>query len=62
MFCLIDACWEKNEKKKRKKEGENRSGWGFFSQGQSQTCLAGWAEQDFHGCWVQLKDDLRVSL
>jgi hypothetical protein len=41
---LSSACWEKNEKKRKK---ETRSGWGLFLQGLSWTCLAGSTWWDF---------------
>jgi hypothetical protein len=43
----------------RKKKAIETAG-GLFSQG--QTSFAGCATQDFCCCYVQLKDDLRISL
>jgi hypothetical protein len=58
MLCLLIV----GRRMKKKGKKENRSGQGLFSQGPSQTCLAGYAGQDFCGCQVQLMADLRVSL
>jgi hypothetical protein len=55
MLCLLLVERKKETKKKKVKQ----PGW-LFPQG--QTRLAGCAVWDFHGCWVQLRDDLRVSL
>jgi hypothetical protein len=50
IYALSSACWEKNEKKRKK-----RSSRGLFSQDQSQTRFAGCAGQDFRSCYVQFK-------
>jgi hypothetical protein len=49
---------KKQQRQKRKKKKEVARV--FFSQG--GICLAGCAVQDFRGCYVHLKADLRVSL
>jgi hypothetical protein len=51
---LSSAFWEKKKKKK------DRNARVLFSKG--QTCLAGCAMWCFHGCYVQLMADLKVSI
>jgi hypothetical protein len=51
---------KRKEKKGNRKE--KRGGQELFSQGQSWTCLAGCAGQDFCSCKVQLEADLRLGL
>jgi hypothetical protein len=59
---LSSACWEKIKERKKKEKKKEMAGcfFFFFFNTQGRTCLAGCAVQDFHGCYVQLKANLKV--